>query len=297
MAARLAEDAAELYRRFLPKRGSAPVNRRADAVHRYQRPLKLKRILRFVNLCILAVVCTGVLGWLGFMLLAESDIFRVAEIKVRGNRMVNEHQVLDRAGLSRGASLLDVDTERVAANVRSLPWVADATVRRGWPSTVTVDVREHKPLALINLPAGGKTELYYVDMDGAVFAPVRGVSDLDFPVLTGSLLGEDLDGMRIRGDSLTGKAMQFLQLAAQGNHILPLQAVSEIQVNGGKGLVVYLVDHPFPIYLGSEKVRERYYLLVRLLAQLYDGEKVGDIKEIRMNYAEGKIMVASSGKS
>ena len=91
--------------------------------------------------------------------------------------------------------------------------------------------------------------------------------------------------------------MHFLKLAAQGNQVLPLQAISEVQVSKEEGLIVYLVDYPFPIYLGQEKIRERFSLLIRVLVQLYNKDKMKEVKEIRMNYAEDKIMVANLGSS
>jgi len=257
----------------------------------------LKRILRSVNLCLAVIACTASIGWFAYMLVARSDIFQVAAVEVHGNRVATEHQILEKAGLTRGVNLLDFDRKKVAANIRSLPWIDEVNVTRSWPSTVVIDVREHKPLALINLPDNGGTRLFYIDPDGQVFAPAQGATDLDFPVLTGSSLADDLREMQITNDSLVGKAMHFLRLAARGNHVLPLQAVSEVQVSRDEGLIVYLVDHPFPIYLGEEKIRERYYLLVRLLAQLYDKDTIDEVKEIRMNYAEDKIMVASNGRS
>ncbi|MHB8809351.1 MAG: hypothetical protein ACYC9M_04985, partial [Desulfobulbaceae bacterium] len=96
-------------------------------------------------------------------------------------------------------------------------------------------------------------------------------------------------------DSLTGLALDFLHLIARGNQVLPSQGVSEVHVNPEKGLVVYLIDHPFPIYMGKEKVRTRFNLLVRVLAQLYQQDKVNGVAEIRMDYAEDKILVANIG--
>jgi hypothetical protein len=88
-------------------------------------------------------------------------------------------------------------------------------------------------------------------------------------------------------------ALDFLNLAAQGNQILPSQGVSEVHVSPEKGIVVYLIDHPFPIFMGRDKVRTRFKLLVRVLAQLYQQDKVKEVAEIRMDYAEDKILVTN----
>jgi hypothetical protein len=283
------------------RRGIRPKNKANSApcaqVERYQRSFQLKRLMRTVNFILVVIVVSACVTWLSFQLLAGSDIFRIAVVEVQGNRMVSEHQVLEKAGLTRGRSMLDLDTRQTAERIQSLSWVKEVEIKRRWPSTVRVVVREYTPLALINLTGDEKSHLYYIDSSGRVFSSVQGAIDLDFPVLSGRNLPDHLDEMRIKRDSLAGKGLEFLKLAAKNNQVLPLQAISEVQISNEKGLIVYMVDYPFPIYLGHEKIRERYYLLVRVLAQLYRKDKVREVKEIRMDYAEDKIMVASLGSS
>ncbi|MDH3330631.1 MAG: FtsQ-type POTRA domain-containing protein [Desulfobulbaceae bacterium] len=293
----LGERAAAVLRKGHQVRYKVVGIKKTNTVTRYQRPWKLKRLLRSVNLYFAGIVLAACIGWLSFVMLAKSDIFKVSSVNVHGNSMVTEHQVLEKAGFKRGGNLLDFDIMQAENKIRSLPWVDEVKIRRHWPSTVEIAVREHKPLALINITDVGKTQLYYINLNGHVFAPIQGATDLDFPVLTGHGFSEDLHEMQIKAESLTGKALHFLKLAAQGNQILPLQAVSEVQVSRNEGLIVYLVDYPFPIYLGQEKIDERFYLLVRVLAQLYNKDKVREVKEIRMDYAEDKIMVAGTGNS
>jgi hypothetical protein len=91
--------------------------------------------------------------------------------------------------------------------------------------------------------------------------------------------------------TLAAKALKFLHLAARGNAILPVQAISEIHVDAD-GLVVYLVDRPFPIYVGTERIQTKYYRLVKILERLYKKKKIAEIKEIRMDYTENKVLVA-----
>lgn len=278
-------------------RHPAPVRKNTDTVTRYQRPLKLKRLVRIINFCLAAGILAGVIGWFSAELLMKSDIFLVASVEVTGNKVVTEHAVLEKAGLSRGIKMLDFNIRDAEKRICSLPWVAGVDIRRRWPSTVAIDVREHKPLALINIPENNGGRLFYLDQNGLVFVRVGSADDLDFPVLNGSSLNGDLENNRVVEHSMTDKALHFLRLAAKGNQVLPLQAISEVRVSKEEGLIVYLADHPFPIYIGQEKIPERYYLLVRLLDQLYDKKKIEEIKEIRMNYAENKIMVAGIGNS
>jgi hypothetical protein len=134
--------------------------------------------------------------------------------------------------------------------------------------------------------------LHYMDGKCVVFAEVSPGQDMDFPVITGELELLGLEEDTIRDDSPAGKALAFLRLAAQGNANLAIQDISEIQVSARQGLVVYLVEHPFPIYLGHEDIKIRYDRLVIMLERLYRNKKVDEITAIRMDYGEDKALVA-----
>jgi hypothetical protein len=74
--------------------------------------------------------------------------------------------------------------------------------------------------------------------------------------------------------------------------MLPLQALSEIHVTQEKGIILYLAERPFPIYLGYGNIRTRYYQLIRLLEHLYQKGSIEHIREIRMDYKADRILVA-----
>lgn len=275
----------------------APKRRRGrrGAVARQRQSWQLKKFGR--NLACLLLL-TGVVGsgcWLAVTLMSGSNLFAVTSLTVEGNRMASTQQILDKGGLARGMSLLALDCRGAEGQILGHPWVEEATVERQWPDGVLVRVRERQPLALVNLEREGRRQLYYLDGKGEVFAPTTPSRDLDFPVLSGQVEISADGTQKIEQESLAGLALDFLQLAAQGNQVLPSQGISEVHLHPERGLVVYLVDYPFPIYMGKEKVRTRFNLLVRVLAQLYRQDKVKEVAEIRMDYAEDKILVANIG--
>jgi cell division protein FtsQ len=144
---------------------------------------------------------------------------------------------------------------------------------------------------LINLEHDSVRQLYYMNNKGFVFAPSTAERDLDYPVINGSGPSGDVVGKRFEKDSLGGMALEFLKLTARGNQILPTQAVSEINIDPETGLIVYLVDLPFPIYMGKDEIRLRFNRLVRVLTKLYKGDKVEGVTGIRMDYGGNRILV------
>src|SRR5207253_795999 len=65
--------------------------------------------------------------------------------------------------------MVALDEAAAAHRIERLPWVANARVRRRWPNTVSIQVRERAPAASVPAAGGGWA---LVDDRGHVLAPV-----------------------------------------------------------------------------------------------------------------------------
>jgi cell division protein FtsQ len=252
-------------------------------------PEQLLHLSKSAILAGLLAVLLAVLCLRGWQMLESSGAFRLRQITVQGCRTVREEQLLALADLRQGMPLFGFNLPEAERRIRQHPWIDRISITRSWPDTLLIQVQERRPLALINLEGRG---LHYVDQDGVIFAPIGPGQDLDFPVITGISPPEEAQGFRLH-EGAAADAVQFLRLAAQGNPILPMQALSEVHVSREQGIIAYLAERPFPIHIGYGNIRTRYYQLVKLLEHLYRKEKIEHIREIRMDYQPGRILVAS----
>ncbi len=110
-------------------------------------------------------------------------------------------------------------------------------------------------------------------------------------MITGLQAHKDIDADNIVKGSLAEAAVTILALAAKGNAVLPIQAISEIHLDPKQGLILYLVDRPFPIYYGRDRLQTKYYRLIKVIEQLYSRKQVDAVKEIRMDYLDDKVLV------
>lgn len=83
--------------------------------------------------------------------LTYSPLFRVAEVTVAGAEGERAAEVVAAAGVAPDANLLFVDLVGTAAQVRRLPWVADAAVTRVPPATLEVSVMVREPVVVLRL--------------------------------------------------------------------------------------------------------------------------------------------------
>jgi len=273
-------------RKVSPKQGRPQI-----MVTGAQRVWKWKRTVTSILLvgALLALVGAGL--WGGAQLLSRSTIFRLTDIRVTGTQVTTQRQILDLAGLQQGGSLLRFNAKAAVARIETHPWVERAEIKTNWPSAVEIIVSEFQPFALVNLEEGKERRLRYLNRSGRLFAEVGQGQELDFPVITGVRTDKDVASDHLVKGSLAEAAYSLLALAAKGNAILPIQAISEVHIDQKQGIILYLVDRPFPVYFGSDRLQTKYSRLIKVLEQLYAKKQVDAVKEIRMDYLDDKVLV------
>ncbi len=84
----------------------------------------------------------------GYILLGRSALLDVEELEVHGLHQLTLEQVDGRLGFRVGDPLLSLDLGESQRKLEGLPWVKSVNVDRSWSGTITIDVTEHKAVAL-----------------------------------------------------------------------------------------------------------------------------------------------------
>ena len=111
----------------------------------------------------------GLLALMGAAL-RWAPYFGVNDVSVKGNAQVTTEQVMSTAGVDDGAPLLTLPIDEIAERIESLDAVADARVTRDWPSSLTIVVRERRPVGYVELSDGGAG---LVGSDGSIYRQER----------------------------------------------------------------------------------------------------------------------------
>ena len=245
--------------------------------------LRNKLIILGVGFCVvLAALAAG--SFLMLKALERSEFFQVTNIRIQGSQRVTKNQILELTGVDIHTNLLALDLDEVKERVEGHEWIEAAEVDRNWPNRLQITIRERVPVALVRLKEG----LYYLDRHGVAFAKVLPPEDLDYPVITG--ISREQWPAAVSGSPL-GEALQFIRLAGRGSTVLPGQSISEIHLEPAGSLVLFLVDRPFPIFLGRGEVATKYHRLARVLNRLYKGNEFAATTYIRMDYLPDKVLV------
>ncbi len=228
-------------------------------------------------------------------LVSEFEYFHVQEMVIHGCKVSTQDEIKELGGFSYGTSLFTINPEKIAQTLMGHAWVDQVKIQRHWPDRLIVTIKEFKPEALLTQKKQESEGLFYVNRKGVCFSPVQPGEDIDYPVITGvdALLDEN-DRKQALAD-----ALYFLKLAKMNNPNLPAQLVSEINIDATEGMVIYLVEHPFPIFFGRKNVKKKYKQLRKVLEILYKKRrnqmKISQVEFIRMDYLINKVLVAQSG--
>src|SRR5690606_33397279 len=117
---------------------------------------------RVAFVALLLVGLAGAVLWVLF----GSRLLAVRQIEVTGLDRLAEAEVLAAADVAVGTPLARVDTDAVAARVAELRLVESVEVRRGWPSTLHLEVAERVPVLALAEEGG----YLLVDREGVAVA-------------------------------------------------------------------------------------------------------------------------------
>lgn len=140
----------------------------ASAANRFrERALSNRR--RPWRRALLAVLAAGVVAGLVWVL-GWSTLLGVEDVEVSGATGAEAEAVAELVAVPAGTPLARVDTDAVAQRVRDRVTVAEVSVRRAWPRTLSVEVVLRTPAIVVRNPEG---RLEVVDAEGVSFRVVR----------------------------------------------------------------------------------------------------------------------------
>ncbi len=107
--------------------------------------------------------------------------FAVEDVRVSGNSETSEIDILEKLGLDGETSLVALDAETARKKLADLPWVEDVQVRKIYPKTIEVVLKERKAYAIWQ----HGQDLSLIEKNGSVIAPLRDNKFTDLPLFVG----------------------------------------------------------------------------------------------------------------
>lgn len=221
-----------------------PVAGMAASGSAYDRIYRIAKIFLVVVTLGLATILAAI-----FVFLPATEI---RSIGISGAISLTDAEILAWGNIPAKASWFSVDTGVLAQSLQRNPRLAQVTVSRHFPATLSIVVEERQPLAVVHAyDSRGRLKAHCVDAQGVVFAPYD-------PAMSAEILPV-LSGLEIRG-------LQYgMSLGSRFNGLLAsldnlrrtqpalLQAISELRIvdlnDAGLEMLLYPVHYPVPVRL------------------------------------------------
>jgi len=107
--------------------------------------------------------------------------FAIEDVRVSGNEQTSEIDILQLLGLDGTTSLVALDIDAARRKLSELPWVEYAEVRKVYPKTIEVMLKERQAFGIWQ----HGTELSLIEKNGSVIAPLRDNKFASLPLFVG----------------------------------------------------------------------------------------------------------------
>lgn len=107
--------------------------------------------------------------------------FAIEDVRVSGNQHTSEIDILQLLGLDGASSLLELDIAGARKALSELPWVESVEVRKIYPGTVEVMLKERQAYAIWQ----HGSDLSLIERSGSVIAPLRDNKFASLPLFVG----------------------------------------------------------------------------------------------------------------
>jgi cell division protein FtsQ len=251
--------------------------RRAHVKPSRRRGLRLGDALHLLkSLAVLALAAYG--AWRGAVLVMSTSALEIANVSVEGNERLSTGEVLALVEGLRGRHILSVDLDEWRQRLLASPWVADATLRRSFPSTIEVVVRERFPMGIGRIG----TRLYLVDDQGVIvdeYGPNHAAIDL--PVIDG-LASVPKSGGPLVDEARVHLAARLLNDMTRRPDLA--RRISQVDVSDAHNAVVILDGDTARLRLGDREFAERLQGYIDLGPALR--ERVAEIDYVDLRFDE-----------
>jgi cell division protein FtsQ len=229
--------------------------------------------------------------------LTQCDYFKAQRLIIEGNQRLSKNQITVQAQLAKGMNILSANLALARKNLLTHPWISEVEVRREIPPALTIIIKEHVPLAVVDL--GRK---FLINENGEIFkewAPadpvnlplVRGlsISDLtahDQTIISGQSAGEGLSSTsKNRRNDYTplDAVMQVLRLGKENGSVLPNRFIRQIWVDREIGITLNALSQIGTINLGYSNYARKYDMLKSIMSYLRQKNGFPDVDRIDLN--------------
>lgn len=151
-----------------------------------KRNTKIKRQHIFVKTFLALFLIVGVL---------LTPVFNINYISVSGNSYLSKEQIIEASGLNKNSNIFVFQTKKAVSGLENLSFVDTAQVKRIFPTSVKIYIKECTPAAQISC---GQSLYLVVDKKAKILDTASVTDKYDVPVISGINVSEFEVGKKVK---------------------------------------------------------------------------------------------------
>ncbi|WP_446899320.1 cell division protein FtsQ/DivIB [Clostridium sp. LBM24168] len=155
--------------------------------------IKRRRKRKIRNSCLLLLFLLAVL----FILSIKLPYFNIRNIKVYGNKNIQESDIIKLSRIYRGNNIFYINLNAAEKSIMSNPYIDSVTIKRKLPSDIDINVTERNAVFFI----GSNGAFYIIDKNGILLQKKDDISDMRLVKLTGLNVGNTRIGDMIKSNN------------------------------------------------------------------------------------------------
>lgn len=233
------------------------------AVAKHHAPVALK--LLALTAAFVAIAFGANEGW---KWANTSRTFALSDVKVSGQVEATDVELVRLGGVLLGQNLVAMDVRAMERAIATHPWVKSVSVTRHLPSRLSIEVVEHRAIAMLSFG-----ELYLVNEDAAPFKRIKPGDAVDLPLVT----GVDREAFASGDEAAVASLRQALTLieAYGADPTVAGQPLSEVNLKP-EGLTAVTADGQ-EIEFGEGDVLPKLGRLARVRKELHARSMVAEV--------------------
>jgi cell division protein FtsQ len=209
--------------------------------------------------------------------LTQCDYFKAEKLVVTGMERLSEKQVLEQAQIKKGINIISLNLSMTRKRLLAHSWITEADVSRDLPTGISIRIKEHQPLAILDL--GRK---FLINTSGEIFKEMEASDPDQLPMISG-LEFSDIN-TRDKPRSMPFNAvMNVLELGQKCKSVLPYKLIKKVQVDREMGLTIYAFDRIKEIRIGYHDYANKYDRLKNILVHLKKRRGFSHLESIDLN--------------
>lgn len=192
--------------------------------------------------------------------LTQCDYFKAEMITVGGGQRLTPDQILKTAEIAEGVNLVSLNLKMIRKRLLAHPWIAEADIRRTFPGSIAIHIKEQEPLAVLDF---GKQ--FLINRGGVIFKEAEASEISDMPVMSG-IEYSDWKTLETPETRVFVSVLEVLNIGRSAETVLPNTLIKNINVDREIGLTLKTDGPVRKIQLGYGGYKKKYSRLEKILS-------------------------------